>query len=106
MRREIIAFLLVISLIGHVKAQEYKTSLGLRAGSSWGLSVKHFESSKAALEGLLTFRWEGFGATGLYEVHNKAFEVDHLYWYYGEEHISDSTMEIMYHGGPTVPHIL
>ena len=83
MRRGIIAFLLVMSIIGQAKAQDYKTGLGLRAGSSWGLTVKHFESSKAALEGILAFRWEGFGATGLYEVHNKAFEVDHLYWYYG-----------------------
>jgi hypothetical protein len=47
------ALLMVISIVSQVKAQEYKTSIGLRAGNSWGLTIKHFENSKVALEGLL-----------------------------------------------------
>jgi len=64
-------------------AQDYKTGIGLRAGFSSGLTLKHFKSRKVALEGLLTTRWQGFDVTGLYEVHNKAFEVNSLNWYYG-----------------------
>jgi hypothetical protein len=77
----LIAFCLCIATI--VSAQEYKTGIGIRAGFSSGLTIKYFENHNVALEGLLTTRWQGFDITGLYEVHNQAFEVDHLNWYYG-----------------------
>lgn len=64
-------------------AQEYKTGIGVRAGFSSGLTVKHFTSQSIALEGLITTRWQGFDFTGLYEVHNQAFDVKRLNWYYG-----------------------
>ena len=48
-----------------------------------GLTLKHFVGSKAAFEGILSTRWSGFDITGLYEIHNIAFEVDRLRWYYG-----------------------
>jgi hypothetical protein len=83
MRRSVIIFILAICLIGAVNAQDYKTGLGIRAGNSLGFTIKHFQSSKAALEGLFTTRWEGFDLTGLYEVHGRAFDVDGLKWYYG-----------------------
>jgi len=66
-----------------VSAQDYKTGIGIRAGFSSGVTLKHFKSRKVALEGLLTTRWQGFDLTGLYEVHNKAFDVNNLNWYYG-----------------------
>jgi hypothetical protein len=66
-----------------LKAQEYKTAIGLRAGSSSGLTVKHFLNQKSAIEGLLTSRWRGFQLTGLYELNGNAFEVPHLGWYFG-----------------------
>ncbi len=65
------------------QAQEYKTGIGIRAGLSNGLTVKHFLGEKTALEAIISRRWEGFDFTGLYEIHNIAFNVDELNWYYG-----------------------
>lgn len=83
MRKIILTFVLAISIITLSTAQEYKTGVGLRGGFSQGLTIKHFLGEKAAFEGLLTTRWGGFEITGLYEIHNTAFEVDRLKWYYG-----------------------
>jgi hypothetical protein len=83
MRRSILIIVLSIGFAITMNAQEYKTGLGIRAGNSLGFTIKHFQSKKVALEGLLTTRWEGFEFTGLYEVHGQAFQVDHLTWYYG-----------------------
>jgi hypothetical protein len=63
--------------------QEYKTGVGLRLGSSSGFTIKHFVNRRAAIEGLLLTKWHGFDLTGLYEVQQKAFDTDHLDWYYG-----------------------
>jgi hypothetical protein len=83
MKKVIITFLLVMSIMSIVSAQDYKTGIGIRAGFSSGLTIKHFENRKAAFEGLLTTRWQGFDITGLYEIHGQAFEVERLNWYYG-----------------------
>ena len=83
MKRCVITFIMVVSIVALVSAQEYKTGIGLRGGFSSGLTIKHFTNPKVALEGLLTTRWQGFVITGLYEVHNQAFDVAHLKWYYG-----------------------
>jgi hypothetical protein len=83
MRKRIIIFLMVMSIVAMANGQEYKTGIGIRAGFSSGLTIKHFENHKAAFEGLLTTRWQGFDITGLYEIHNQAFDVEHLNWYYG-----------------------
>jgi len=79
----ILAFVFSISVLALVSGQDYKTGLGLRAGTSPGLTVKQFLNRKAAFEGLVTFKWGGLDISGLYEVHNMAFEVDQLNWYYG-----------------------
>jgi len=83
MRKIILTFILAISIVTLANAQEYKTGVGLRAGFSNGLTIKHFVSENAAFEGLLSTRWQGFDITGLYEIHHQAFEVEHLNWYYG-----------------------
>jgi hypothetical protein len=83
MRRSILIIVLAIGFAITVSAQEYKTGLGIRAGNSLGFNIKHFQSKKVALEGILSTRWEGFDITGLYEVHGQAFDVEHLTWYYG-----------------------
>jgi hypothetical protein len=74
--------LLIFNLAG---AQDYKTGVGLRAGIYNGLTVKHFIKTRAALEGLLytPLNRSGIEITGLYEVHNNAFDVDRLNWYFG-----------------------
>jgi hypothetical protein len=83
MKRIVLFIMLTASIILPAQAQEYKTGIGLRAGTSSGVTIKHFLGKKAAFEGLLTTKWDGFDITGLYEVHNRAFDVDHLNWFYG-----------------------
>jgi hypothetical protein len=83
MRRLVFIFIMTIAFVAVAGAQDYKTSLGLRLGTGSGFTVKHFINSNAAIEGLLLTRWHGFDITGLYEVHNIAFDTDHLNWFYG-----------------------
>ncbi|MFP4691969.1 MAG: hypothetical protein ACLFMU_08680 [Bacteroidales bacterium] len=64
-------------------AQDYSTGIGVRGGLSSGLTIKHFIGEKAAFEGILSSRWRGFGVTGLYEIHNQAFDEEGFKWYYG-----------------------
>jgi hypothetical protein len=64
-------------------AQDYNTAIGLRGGWQSGLTIKHFLSGDAAVEGLLVAVWKGFEITGLYEIHANAFGVNNLNWYYG-----------------------
>jgi hypothetical protein len=78
-----LTMLLAISFFFVGNAQDYNTGIGLRGGFSNGLTIKHFISQKVALEGILSSRWRGFEITGLYEVHNRAFDTDRLNWYYG-----------------------
>ena len=66
------------------KAQDYSTAVGVKFGGyENGPSVKHFISSNAALEGILGIRSKGVVITGLYELHQPAFNVDKLKFYYG-----------------------
>lgn len=78
-------FVLIIALFFGLKsnAQDYNTGIGLRGGAWNGLTVKHFLNEKAAVEGLFDSRWHGFNLTGLYEIHNQAFNTERLNWYYG-----------------------
>ncbi len=65
-------------------AQDYATGIGIRGGFSQGLTIKHFLTSHAAVEGIVATRWQGFIITGLYELHNyNTFDVNRLNWYYG-----------------------
>jgi len=83
MRRSLVSFMFALVILSLASAQDYKTGIGVRAGFSSGLTVKHFTSQNIALEGLFTTRWQGFVFTGLYEVQNRAFDVKRLNWYYG-----------------------
>jgi hypothetical protein len=62
---------------------DYKTAIGLRAGSGNGLTVKHFITDRNALEGILYARWNGLIVGGLYEVHRDIRDVRGLQWFYG-----------------------
>ena len=64
-------------------AQDYNTGIGLRGGFTNGLTIKHFVGSKSAFEGIIASRWRGLELTGLYEIHNRAFDTERLNWYYG-----------------------
>jgi len=61
----LLAFIAIISF--SVSGQDYKTSVGLRAGLPYGLTAKHFLSKTNAVEGILASSWGGFVITGLYE---------------------------------------
>ncbi len=82
--KKLMFVLLVTLFLGlETKAQDYNTGIGLRGGWGTGLTVKHFLSGNSAVEGILDSRWRGFSLTGLYEIHNQAFDVPRLNWYYG-----------------------
>jgi hypothetical protein len=83
MKKFILTLTLVIFISVFTDAQDYNTGVGLRLGFSNGLTVKHFLSQRSAVEGLLATRWRGFEITGLFEVHNQAFDIERLNWYYG-----------------------
>jgi hypothetical protein len=76
--------LIILLTTATVSAQrDYETGIGLRAGISYGLTVKHFMSERSAWEGILTTRWEGFTVTGLYELHQNAFNTTNFNFLYG-----------------------
>lgn len=77
------AMAVAMCVAGVSHAQDYRTALGLRLGSSTGITIKHFTKRGAALEGLLTTRWDGGMITGLYEVVGNAFDEPNLSWYFG-----------------------
>ena len=79
------AFILLFSLfMQHTNAQSYKSALGLKFGGyENGISGKYFTTNYIALEGLIGFRSHGVVFTGLYEIHQEAFGVKELKFYYG-----------------------
>ena len=77
------AMILIISISNESKAQDYNTAVGLRLGSSSGLSVRHFIKEDVALEGIVHTRWRGLLITGLYEIHRDIEDVSGLGWFYG-----------------------
>jgi hypothetical protein len=83
MKKSLFILLIVLFFSFETKAQDYSTGIGLRGGPWAGLTVKHFLNEKVAVEGLFDSRWQGFNLTGLYEIHNRAFNTDRLNWYYG-----------------------
>jgi hypothetical protein len=78
----ILASFLLIS--NKSNAQDYKTAVGLKFGGyENGFSVKYFTMNNVALEGILGFRDHGAVVTGLYEIHQEAFGLPELKFYYG-----------------------
>ena len=65
------------------QAQDYNTGIGIRAGTSNGLTVKHFINPGSVLEGIFATRWQGYNFTGLYQKYDQAFNVNRLNWFYG-----------------------
>ncbi len=62
--------------------QNYKTAVGIKFYPA-GLTVKHFVSDKAAVEGLLYSWTYGARLTALYEFHGNISDVEGLKWYAG-----------------------
>lgn len=83
MKKLIVVLFGILFSVTISQAQDYNTGIGIRGGLSNGLTVKHFLSSNTAVEGLLSTRWHGVNISGLYEIHNQAFQTPRLNWYYG-----------------------
>jgi hypothetical protein len=83
MKKFVIGCLILFCFVTASNAQDYNTGIGLRGGFANGLTIKHFTSEKSAIEGILASRWRGFELTGLYEVHNQAFDAERLKWFIG-----------------------
>lgn len=81
------ALLLTLSFATSVKAQDYKSAIGLRLGYPYAISYKTFVSKPAAVEiflgggGYLTYG--GFNIGALYQIHKPIQGVEGLKWYYG-----------------------
>jgi hypothetical protein len=78
-----LTILLSVFMLSFSFAQDYNTGIGLRGGFANGLTLKHFVSEKAAFEGIISSRWRGIEFTGLYEIHNRAFNTERLKWFFG-----------------------
>lgn len=81
--KNILLFVLLFSAAEQAGAQGYENAIGLRLGTSQGVTFKHSLGSDAMLELMLTSRWGGWNFTGMYQKYAPAFKVDQLYWYYG-----------------------
>jgi len=83
MKKAYLILFLTALLSFHAVAQEYKTSLGLRAGWPYGLSIKHFMSRTNAVEGILASSWQGFVTTALLENEHPTKSFPNLNWFWG-----------------------
>ncbi len=76
-------FLVFLFFANISNAQLYKSALGIRLGDTNGITYKTFLKSNRAFEAIATFRGQGFGLTGLYEVHGRAFNSRDFNWLIG-----------------------
>jgi hypothetical protein len=83
MKKLLIVSVLILFIGITLNAQDYKTSLGLRAGIPYGVTIKHFLSKTDAIEGILAGMWQGFVITGLYENEHWTGHYPGLNWYWG-----------------------
>ena len=83
MKKFLVIVTVAVLFTAVASAQDYNNAIGLRGGLYNGITFKHFLKEKAAVELLAATRWSGIGITGLYEIHNNAFDVDRLNWYFG-----------------------
>lgn len=82
--KKVLIILILAGLTGvSANAQDYKTSLGLRAGLPYGVTIKHFMDKYNALEGILASRWQGFVVTGLWENERWTGNYPGFDWFWG-----------------------
>ena len=79
----LIAVIIITASFTQAQVQDYNTGIGLRGGSDYGLTIKHFIENDTAFEGIISTRWKGYNVTGLFEKHKNAFDLTSLNWYYG-----------------------
>ncbi len=74
---------LLLAITSTISAQSYKTGIGGRVGFFNGITVKHFLNYNNAVEGIMSFRWDGVVITGLYEWQNPLPNAPGFDYYYG-----------------------
>lgn len=83
MKKSLAIILFVLIGVLTLKGQDYKTSLGLRIGYPYGVTVKHFLSEKTAFEGIMAASYHGFVVTGLYEMEYWTGKYPGFNWFWG-----------------------
>lgn len=83
MKKLLFIFILTLGMAVAASAQDYRTSLGLRAGLPYGLTVKHFVSKTNAFEGIVASSYGGLVVTGLYENVHWTGKYPGLNWFFG-----------------------
>lgn len=81
--KTIAVFLLLTTATIAGSAQNIDKAIGLRMSPLPGITFQMFQSKSTAIELLFQRAYGGYQVTGLYELHNPAFDVPHLYWYVG-----------------------
>ena len=89
MKKTFFSLLMIVTILtGSAYAQtnvgstDYKTALGVKFYPG-GITLKHFVTDKAALEGIAYFWNRGTRITGLYEIHGNFENAGGLKWYIG-----------------------
>ena len=87
MKRKMIMLLMILAVVTTAMAQDYKTGVGIRFSSNDAainnsITVKHFLSSRTAIEGLISFG-DPFAIGAMVELHNGIESVAGLQWFYG-----------------------
>ncbi|MFC2115641.1 hypothetical protein ACFLTU_04160 [Bacteroidota bacterium] len=83
MKNPIVVFLILLLIAGTGKAQDYDTGLGIKVGMAPGITAKHFVTTDAALEGIITARWGGANLSALGEFHLPVFDTQGMNFFYG-----------------------
>jgi len=79
---------IILALSSQLKAQDYKSAIGLRLGYPVSISYKTFMTETNALELFLGYRgysgiYSYISLGALYEIHKPISDVEGLSWYYG-----------------------
>lgn len=82
-KRNLLALVIIMASSAFTQAQSYSNAVGLRLGSSNGISFKHFMSEADAVEIIANTRWRGLQITALYERHQGLEISNQLKFYYG-----------------------
>lgn len=82
------SMLFILAITNEMKAQDYKSAIGLRFGYPVSISYKTFLTESNALELLAGYRgysgiYSYFSVGALYEIHKPISDVEGLSWYYG-----------------------
>jgi hypothetical protein len=87
MKRSLCLALLIFFITVNVNGQDYKTSLGLRAGIPFGpsgVTLKHFLNKATAVEGILAMNYgTGITATCMYEKEHWTGKYPGFNWFWG-----------------------